>query len=59
MKFDPIINTKSGYVCGVLTKRKKITDVVNSTLEESSSASSVDENYFNELLGHFGEKKIR
>ena len=59
LKFDRIINTKSGYVCGVLAKRNKITDVVNSTLEISSSVRSVDVNYFHELLGHFGEKKTR
>ena len=46
-------------MCGVLTKRKKNTDVVNSTLEASSSVSSVDVNYFHELLGHCGEKKTR
>ena len=54
LKFDRIINTKSGYVCGVLTKGKKNTDVANSTLEKSSL---VDVNYFHELLGHFGEQK--
>ena len=47
---------QSGYVCGVVTKRKKNSDVANSTLEKSSS---VDVNYFRELLGHFGEEKTR
>ena len=31
LKFDRIINTKSGYVCEVLTKTKKNCDVANST----------------------------
>ena len=56
LKFDRIINTKSGYVCGVITKRKKNCAVANSTLEKSSS---VDVNYFHELLGHFGEEQTR
>jgi len=56
LKFDRIINTKSGYVCGVATKTKKNYDVVNSTLEKSSS---VDVNHFHQLLGHLGQVKTR
>ena len=56
LKFDRIINTKSGYVCGVATKTKKNYDVVNYTLEKSSS---VDVNHFHQLLGHLGEVKTR
>jgi len=56
LKFDRILNTKSGYVCGDITKTKKTDDVGNSTLGRTSP---VDVNYFNELLGHFGEDKTR
>jgi len=43
LKFDRIIKTKSGYVCGVATKTKKNYDVMNSTLGRTSS---VDVNHF-------------
>jgi len=45
LKFDRILNTKNGYVCGDATKTKKTDDVGTSTLGRTSP---VDVNYFYE-----------
>ena len=56
LKFDRVIKTKSGYVCGIMTKPMTFEDVATPTL---NSKSTVDVNYFHDLLGHFGEDKTR
>lgn len=56
LKFDRVIKTKSGYVCGVATKLRNNEDVSTPTLGKTIP---VDVNHFHALLGYFGKEKTR
>ena len=56
LKFDHIIKTKSGHVCGVATRPRNEEEIATPTLGKEVP---VDVNHFHNLLGHFGEDKTR
>ena len=56
LKFDHIVKTKSGCVCGIATEPRNEEDVATPTLGKEVP---VDVNCFHNLLGHFGEEKTR